>query len=69
MFDGAKLKTMELEFVEVSAFGIFCSHFLQWTRPTSFIHKTMNSTAMCLLPEQTGHFENNQHSNQCADMQ
>ena len=44
----------EGEFNAVSAFGKFCCHFVQWTRPATFIQKIMNSTVMCLLPEQTG---------------
>lgn len=64
MMERLKLQTLglELEFVAVSAFGNLCFHFLLWTRPTS-VHKTMNSTAMCLSLEQTGKTDNNMCSN------
>lgn len=38
----------------VSAFGKFSFYFLQWTRPAISIQKIMNSTIMCLSPEQIG---------------
>lgn len=68
MMERLKLRTLELEFV-ISAFGNFASIFLQWTRPTTFIHRTMNSTTMCLLLERTGEFDSDKDLNQCADMQ
>ena len=55
-------KRPEPEFVAVSAFGKFCFHFLQWTESATFIRKIMNSTVMCLSPEQIGEMDKDEES-------
>lgn len=66
--EGLGSKRLEFKFVAFSASGNFCFH-LQWTRPMSFIHKTMSSTIMCLLLERIGELDDDIKSNQCADVQ
>ncbi len=73
MMERLKLKTLGLDLLldVVSAFGKFASISCNglWTIPTAFIHRTMNSTTMCLLPGQIGEGNNDNDSTQCANVQ